>query len=804
MWSGTSVFEGRHLMSVLRKLACVVACLAAMSGSAYAQSALAGVVKDSSGAVLPGVSVEAASSVLLEKTRTAVTDGTGQYRIPDLPPGTYEVTFTLTGFSTVKREAVEITGAGVVSINADLRVGTVAETVTVTGETPVVDVQTSTKKQVVLSNAVIEAIPTSRGYGNLLAAVPGIQATGLDVSSAVSTNFFTARGGRGNEGTIQIDGMNVGSAFNGGGVAGFGYPIGESSEIQVTIAGGLGETDRGGPAFNMVPKTGGNKFSGTGFVSTAGKWSQGDNLNDTLKSYGLNIPTLRKNWDTNFALGGPLVRDRLWFFNNLRSYGNHQDVAGLFGNKNAGDATKWTYVRDDSLTGRAAAAKLIDAIRLTGQASPRNKVGFYLDYQQVCNGSAYAKGAEQCRDRGDDWVALGSVGAGFFGALAPESGNVWDDREKITQATWSSPVTSKLLFEAGFSQFASRFGGQIPGGALTDFIPVQEQSTLGGVPVGNFTYRGWSSAASNEQFHNVWRASATYVTGAHSMKFGYQAAFQIQKNFQNEGSGLSYVFNTQSPIQFTLRDAPFWQSNRTRFDAIYAQDQWTHGRLTLQGGIRYEHAWSWFPAGENGIVADNQFGTKFLFPETQGVTGYHDITPRMGAAYDVFGNGKTSVKVNVSKYLQAANNDAQYTIGNAAVTFQQTTNRSWTDTNKNFKVDCELANKVAEDNSAAGGDVCGPWTNLNFGNPFGATIVNPDTMHGWGIRPYDWQYSVTVQQEIAPRVSVELTWARRSWGNHFFTDNRAISPQDFDTATITAPSNAALANGGGYPVTFVT
>src|SRR5215467_8341990 len=792
-------------MSVLRKFALLVASLAVMSGSAFAQSTLAGVVKDSSGGVLPGVSVEAASSVLLEKTRTAVTDGSGQYRIPDLPPGAYEVTFTLTGFSTVKREAVEVTGAGVVSINADLRVGAVAETVTVTGETPVVDVQTSTKKQVVLSNAVIEAIPTSRGYGNLLAAVPGIQATGLDVSSAVSTNFFTARGGRGNEGTIQIDGMNVGSAFNGGGVAGFGYPIGEASEIQVTIAGGLGETDRGGPQFNLIPKTGGNTFNGTGFISLAGRWSQGNNLDDTLRSFGIaDVPGLVKNWDANFALGGPIVKDRLWFYNNVRSYGNHQLVPGLYANKNAGDQSKWTYVPDTSIQGRSAAAKMIEAIRLTGQVSPRNKVGFYLDYQQVCNGSAYAKGATQCRDRGDDWTALGSLGAGFFGALAPESGNVWDDREKITQFTWSSPFTSKLLLEAGFSQFASRFGGQIPGGALTDFIPVQEQSTLGGVPVGNFTYRGWSSAASNEQFHNVWRAAATYVTGAHSMKFGYQAAFQIQKNFQNEGSGLSYVFNTQVPIQFTLRDAPFWQSNRTRFDAFYAQDQWTHGKLTLQGGIRYEHAWSWFPGGENGIVADNQFGTTFLFPETQGVTGYHDITPRMGVAYDVFGNGKTSVKVNVSKYLQAANNDAQYTIGNAAVTFQQTTNRAWTDTNKNFRVDCVLANKVAEDNSTSGGDVCGPWTNLNFGNPFGATIVNPDTMHGWGIRPYDWQYSVTVQQEVAPRVSVDVTWARRSWGNHFFTDNRAIGPQDFDTATIAAPNNPLLAGGGGYPVTFVT
>jgi Carboxypeptidase regulatory-like domain len=792
-------------MLVLRRTVLVLSCLL-LPVWAYAQgSALSGVVKDSSGAVLPGVTVEASSPVLIEKTRTAVTDSTGLYRVTELPPGTYKITFTLTGFATVVRDGVELTGASVTTINADLRVGAVAETITVTGETPVVDVQTSARKQVVLSSAMIESLPASRGYGNLLSTVPGIQGTGVDVGGAVSTNFFTSRGGRGNEGTIQIDGMNVGSAFNGGGVAGFGYPIGESSEIQVTIGGGLGEVDRGGPAFNLIPKTGGNTFSGTGFLSTAGSWSQGDNFDDTLQSYGFtSIAKLVKNWDTNFALGGPIVKDRLWFFNNVRSYGNHQEVLNLYGNANAGDQSKWTYVADQSLPARAAAAKMIEAIRLTGQATPRNKVGFYLDYQNVCNGSAYEKGAEQCRDRGDDWIALGSVGAGFFGALAPESGNVWDNREKITQFTWSSPATNKMLFEAGFSQFASRFGGQIPGGALTNFIPVQELSQAAGVPVGNFTYRGWASAASNEQFHNVWRASGTYVTGAHSMKIGYQAAFQVQKNFQNAGSQLSYTFNNTVPNQFTLRDAPFWQSNRTRFDAIYAQDQWTRGRLTLQGGVRYEHAWSWFPEGENGIVEDNAFGTKFLFPETKGVTGYHDITPRMGAAYDVFGNGKTSVKMNLSKYLQAANNDAQYTISNPAVTFQQTTNRSWTDSNNNRVVDCVLMSKVGENNTATGGDICGPWSNLAFGSPAGATVVNPDVLHGWGVRPYDWQFGVSVQQEIAPRVALDVSYNRRSWGNFFFTDNRALTPQDFDIATITAPLNPLLPNGGGYPVTFYT
>ena len=266
--------------------ALLVAAIVLLPSLAHAQS-LTGTVRDASGAVLPGVTVEAASPVLIEKVRSAVTDGSGQYRIENLLPGPYTLTFTLPGFTTVKRDGVEVSGSGVVTINSDLRVGGIQETITVTGETPVVDTQTSTRRQTVLSSEVIQNIPASRGYGNLLATVPGIQATGLDVGSGVSTNFFTARGGRGNEGTIQIDGMNVGSAFNGGGVAGFGYPIGESSEIQVTISGGLGEVDRGGPQFNLIPKTGGNNFSGTAFLSTAGKWSQGDNLTDELVGFGL-------------------------------------------------------------------------------------------------------------------------------------------------------------------------------------------------------------------------------------------------------------------------------------------------------------------------------------------------------------------------------------------------------------------------------------------------------------------------------------------------------------------------------------
>ena len=472
-----------------------------------------------------------------------------------------------------------------ITIGADLRVGGVQETITVTGETPVVDVQTSTRTQKIIDNEVIAVLPASRGYGNILATVPGIQATGLNSGANPVMNFFTARGGRGNEGTIQIDGMNVGSAFNGGGVAGFGYDTANATEIQVTIAGGLGETDRGGPAFNMIPRTGGNNFSGTYFMSYAGEWAQASNLDAELISYGINeVPGLIKNWDTNFALGGPIKRDRLWFFGNVRSFGSANDVPGLYGNANAGNPNAFTYAEDRSIKARNANSKLIGAIRLTGQATPKNKLSFYYDYQKNCSGSAFTEDGEQCRKPGDDWVALGAIGG--FGSNSPEAGNqVWDDREKIVQGTWTSTVTNKLLIEAGLSSFNSRWSLYPGAGADQSIVSITEliDSPANDIPVPFFTYRSTANPLGNDQQHNVWRASMSYVTGSHSMKVGYQAAYQVQKQFTiGNPNMISYTFFGGAPSTIT-QYIPSQFSNRTRFDALYVQDQWTVNRFTVSG-----------------------------------------------------------------------------------------------------------------------------------------------------------------------------------------------------------------------------
>ena len=440
------------------------------------------------------------------------------------------MTFTLSGFATIKREGVELTGAGVTTINADMRVGAVSETVTVTGETPVVDIQTSTKREVVLSNEVLAAVPASR----TLRQRPGDGArrpvVTLDVNSTQSvtgtaTNFFfTSRGGRGKEGTVQVDGMNVGSAFNGGGVSSFAYDFVNAQEVQVTVAGGMGESDRGGPAFNIIPKTGGNTFSGTAFVSTGGQVVAGQQpRRHAAQRRHHRAAGLIKNWDTNFALGGPIkqrpavvLQQPAHLRQRIRTFPASTPT------RTPATRRKWSYVKDPNVKARSAADKKIEAIRLTGQVTPRNKVGFYYDYQANCAGSALVntrRPVPRPRRRLDRDSAPSTT--------SPESGNMWPEREKITQATWSSPVTSRLLFEAGVSSFSSKWGGYIPPGAQTGLVPVTEQSTAAGVPVPNFTYRGWASAASNNQQHNVWRASLAYVTGAHSLKVGYQAAYEV-------------------------------------------------------------------------------------------------------------------------------------------------------------------------------------------------------------------------------------------------------------------------------------
>ncbi len=432
-------------MRRLRGTLFLVACLFLIPSLAHAQATLAGVVRDASEGVLPGVNVEVASPVLIEKTRTALTDGSGQYRLTQLPPGTYTLTVSLPGFTTVKREGIDVSGSGVIAINMSMRVGAVAETVTVTGETPVVDTQ-SARHQSVLSNDTINALPATRTYGALLAALPGLQVQGN--GSAAITPFmamFTANGGRANEGRMMIDGLPVAASFNGGGVSTFIYDTPNADEMQVLVSGSLGEAENGGPQVNLVPKAGGNTFRGSAFYSDAGKWSTGNNLDPTLISYGITQPAgVISSWDVSGSGGGPIKKDRLWFFVNVRKYSTINPVPGAFANLYAGDATKWTYAKNPNIETRGADSRNIYSGRLTGQLTPRNRVSFSHEYQYRCSGSTLTPSGSGCRVAEANWVGVGTISS------SPETYPGYHHFPyNVTQATWSSPATNKLLLEAG-------------------------------------------------------------------------------------------------------------------------------------------------------------------------------------------------------------------------------------------------------------------------------------------------------------------------------------------------------------------
>ncbi len=789
---------------VALRSASVLLVLLLLPSSVLAQAALTGTVRDSSGAVLPGATVEVSSPALIEKVRTVVTDSGGLWRIVGLRPGDYAVSASLPGFATVKREGITLSGSATLTVPLVLAVGSVQETITVTSATPVVDVE-NVQRQTVLTSDVISALPATRSAGAMLNAIPGLTVDTNALSATPTMTFFSAHGGPTNEGRMTINGMSVAAAMNGAGVSTLAYDTGNVEEMSVLLSGGLGESETGGPVMNLVPRSGGNQFSGQAFYNTAGRWSRGDNIDDELRSIGISRgPGIISSYDASGSLGGPIKRDRLWFFGSYRNYSTAEGITGIGANAFALDPSHWDYQRDDSLEPRLVESRNIWSARFTGQLTQKNRIMFSQENQQRCQGSTLTLNGDGCRKRGRDWIAMGST------TTSPEANTGYHDFPYyVTQATWTSPITNRILLEAGYSRFAFRSGrgpGQVAPDGTMALIPVTEQSAIDGHPA-NFTYRGIPSYNATSANPNNWRASAAYVTGSHSVKVGYQGAYQIDNNtiVANEPQ-LAYRFNNRVANRFTYR-LPNWEtSNRTATTAIYAQDTWRLGRLSLQGALRYDRAWSWSPAGLNGTAQASRFNAEPIqFERTESVNGYNDISPRLGAAYDVFGDGRTAVKFNYGRYLAAATNDSVYVLNNPANRIVTSVDRSWQDGNGNFVVDCDILNPALQ--STPGGDTCGALTDnaLNFGKAGNnLTQVNPEILSGWGVRPHNSQWGLDVQQELVPRVSLDASYNRRWWGGFTVTDNQALSPADHQAWTITAPEDPRLPGGGGYPVTIYT
>jgi hypothetical protein len=774
-------------MTLLRSLLfTTVACLI-LPVHLWAQAStgsIAGVVRDTSGAFLPGVTVEAASPALLEKVRTVVTDGAGAYRIVELRPGTYTVTFSLPGFRSVRREGVELTSSFTAAVNAEMMVGSIEETVTVTGESPVVDIS-SARQQTTVSREVLDAIPTTKRLGQYASFIPGATYANPTFQDSGGTagegGQFGVHGQRAADQIVNMDGLNQ-NMFS---LDVYSYNSQTIQEVVVETGGTSAEAMTGGVQLNIIPKDGGNNWSGSFSSSYAGPSLQAKNLNDDLRARGLQTGASIKVFkDNGGAFGGPIARNRLWFYTAHRYWGSQKYIQGTYYNKSP---DRLFYVPDLDRVAHTNWYYHDNNLRLTWQATARNKIAAFYSHEDSCN----------CP------VGLSGIGGANAIKGTPESRpkHVFNPLKNAV-VSWNSPATNKLLLEGAVSYQGLKEQTDIMEGATRQTIGITDVGlgleygglAGGGLPTGN-TFYGTTQRRYVSRYTG--RFAASYVTGSHTFKSGLTI---LRYNLGREGiyndpdaiaGGRSYVFRNQVPIQVRLWAVPFEFLEHTTTVGIYGQDQWRLKKLTLNLGLRYDSLLGTvppfhLPAGYYVPARD--------FPAADDVPNYKNIDPRVSGTYDLFGNGKTAVKASLGRYVPWLVG----TIGNPQSGQPAFATVNWNDSfygagdprTGNFIPDCDLTN-------VNGGGECGPWSDRGFGQVRAGTRFDRDAITGWNRQQYNWQTSVSLQHQLRPGTALNVGYFRTWYGNFLITDNAATTAADYDPFCVTLPTTDSRLPGAG-------
>jgi carboxypeptidase family protein len=728
--------------------------------AAHAQSAIAGVVKDTSGAVLPGVTVEASSDVLIEKARSVVTNGQGQYTIVDLRPGVYSVSFTLPGFSTFKRDGIELPANFTATINVDMKVGVIEESVTVSGQSPVVDVQ-SAARTTVLSRDILDAIPTGRTIQSVGQLVVGVSLNVPDVggSRAMQQTYMSVHGLSSSQVTTQVDGLMVNGLDGDGAVQNYFNNL-MSQEMSYQTAGAGADVSGGGVRLNMIPKEGGNRYSGAFF----GAWSDGswqaDNLTQSLKDRGLSVPDkIAKIYDFNFAFGGPLRQDRLWFFTTVRRWGVDAPIADTYYTP-AGSNYSTTYPQ--CLAKTIQCEQGIDdqhiksaLVRLTWQVSPKNKFGMYYD--------------RVGKDRGH------GMNAGDDPATASQ---IWTSPNYSTGSVkLTSTVTSRLLAEAGYSFNIERYNIVNQAGVI------QQRGTpawYAGASRRDLNLGTHYFALDNEQGqypdrYNL-QGSMSYVTGSHNIKAGAQWNWGPYRRTRSNNSDLVQRYQSGVPVSVAVYNTPIDWTDRLNADlGVYAQDAWTLKRLTVYGGARWEYF-------NSEVSASTSPAGRFVPARTFDripMPAWKDLAPRFGVVYDVFGNAKTAIKFGLNRYEQAQTINFADQFNPLVLTSAILT---WSDLNRDDVAQGEL-----------GCVFLSPGCEINFAQlpqNFGVralVIPNPDIK-----RVYNIERTLGVQHELLPGVQLNAAWFHRTFRNLPRQTNTLQSFSDYSLVNVANPVDGSI------------
>src|SRR4051812_25478425 len=786
----------------------VLAALLALCARASAQDAgVAGVAKDNTGAVLPGVTVTISSPVLIEQQRTAVTNAEGRYIFTQLRPGVYKVTFALPGFSTVVREGITLSAGFTATVDGELRVGGLAETITVTGASPVVDVQNVRRQQVVTTD-LLDSLPAStKSISSLASLTTGLSGLG-DVGGQYQVepgNDVVSGGGafHGKSGTkVSYDGMGM---ENSSGNSSYQLTASSVEEMVMSTSGISADTNADGVVVNIIPKEGSNRFR-TIFGGTYSNNSlESDNLDDALRARGLSSSTkTNKLFDYNGSLGGPIKKDRLWFFGTARSWGFARQGAGVYWNKTQdvfltppdalAKVVKWTPWVDRPLDRNSGRVEWYDSgmARVTYQATKNNKASFTYDEQRGCN--------------------CGSVSSAQSQEYYLSSYRF--DPNRLLQGTWNSTITSKLLLEVGAAATISQWNMYYNPGVNNNIVSIVDVgSGIGyGAP---YYYLGHPNG--RDRFTQ--RASLSYVTGSHNTKFGFQTDEANTNTYVQANQNVDYYFYNGVPILINQQATPYLSESRVKADmGIYGQDQWKiTPKMTLNLGVRWDYFNSYVPAQTAGHPGEtdgyfqnppvNPWLGQRTYDPVYDVPSWKDIDPRLGVAYDLFGNGNTALKFTAGRYVAKLGTDD--IAGNIAspitrsITFST---RNWTDANHDYVPDCNLGN------FSANGE-CGAIADQNFGknNP-NAVQIDPAILTGYGKRDSNWDISAELQHQLARGVGItggyyynNGGYFRYAFGSPFSsktraTDNLAVTSADYTPYCINAPKDPLLPGGGGYPV----
>jgi Carboxypeptidase regulatory-like domain/TonB-dependent Receptor Plug Domain len=718
---------------------CVVVLLPAV---ASAQSAIAGVVRDASGAVLPGVTVEASSEVLIEKTRSVTTDGSGQYRIVDLRPGMYVVTFALTGFQTVRREEIQLPADFTANINADLRVGALEESIVVTGATPVVDVSSTAKVQV-LTREVLDSVPTGRTIQGLAQLIVGVSLSSPDVggSRAMQQTYMSTRGLTSANNIVTVDGLMINGLDGDGAVQ--QYLNNSMVEEMVYQTSGAGaDVSPGGVRLNVVPKDGGNAFSGSFF----GAWSDGawqsDNFSQSLRDRGLRAADkIERIYDFNFAEGGPILRDKLWFFGSARAWSVNSPIADTF----YPDGSQGI---DDQKIKSAV-------LRLTWQVTPRNKFAIYYDEIDKYRGHGM--------NAGDDPLTASQV---------------WTSpRYNDSVAKWTSTLSNRLMIEGGFSFNYEQYVITNQDGVNKDAFTPEWFAGASRRDADRVTLRsGLANWGGRYPDRFNLAGSVSYVTGSHTFKAGIQDNWGPYVNTRETNADLQQVYRSGRPDSVAIYNTPVRYKERLNADVgIFAQDTWTMKRLTINGGLRWEYL--------NAEVSEQQSGAGRFVGERRfdaiQMPIWKDWAPRFGVIYDAFGNAKTALKFGVNRYNESRTTQFANRYNPLGLT---SATLSWTDLNGDDvaqgTVGCVYLSPGCEMNFAQ--------MPANFGR-LSLSRVDPDFK-----RTYNIETTAGVQHELLPRVSLGATWYRRTFHRLRITDNLLISTTDYAPVQIVSPLNGEV------------